>query len=838
MIIKGKAVTPKASSATSIYPAVILNIYEFNDVFTYLQVFCPSVMSGSLIDAKCCSSNWIDAPVYAHSGPGVLPYDYQIGGIVLISFQDGNVNSPQFVRLVPVDNKIIIKNQRYIEGARVTVDTPIFDDIMDPTVDINTGGLQKGLTLLKAVQTCGESLGCFHTYGYDGKGPSSQLEDIQYLTIYRCGSYGTEFVYKQTNSLLSAEPKECNFDYIESAGLSPEYNAQNIMRFLMTTEHSGTIDENLIDVVNKSVIEFETNSAYKKAYYDKNNRADVLYWYTKIAGYVFAQNKDCKYDTSTKMSPSMRAEVDNENLQVTKLPSDSRTRKVLYLSNAQRPTLNDEAIPLYRGTFRTDNTLETTKSLTYEFIATLWKNLSKNKFFKEKLDSRYAMIVSSHLYSMRETYNAPSLVNKALIICAVIATAFPVIEQVIVNFDLVIDDEKYSTSSKNFMSNMKDLMKNQNPSISPESVARNFRDIYFETLGFPVTTNNMKLFEQADNPHTYIYNKMLAGVNYVLNNYNNISETLDDNENTGEGSGDNYGFIWPIPGVTTITSPFGYRIHPISGQNKLHTGIDIAGNSPYGKNVLASMAGTVEKVVNSYSANNGKGYGNYVLIKHNSTYKTRYAHLLNATVKVGDKVSQGQIIGKCDSTGDSTGSHLHFEIIVNGNPDNPLKYVSANDEFNPSKPPSTSNETYYNVNLSHDVQDHLFKECSYYGIPTALMIALIRQESNFNPNAVGKNSNGTQDEGLCQLNNRYSGTWAKQLGMTNFDPFDPKQNITIGCYVLGQYVREYGVSTQSLHKSLMCYNMGPGTAAEKWKQGVYTSAYSIAVMGYYDQYKR
>ena len=74
MIIKGKAETPKVSSATSVYPAVIINIYESYGAFVYLQVFCPSVMSGSLVDAKCCSSNWIDAPIYAHSGPGVCIY--------------------------------------------------------------------------------------------------------------------------------------------------------------------------------------------------------------------------------------------------------------------------------------------------------------------------------------------------------------------------------------------------------------------------------------------------------------------------------------------------------------------------------------------------------------------------------------------------------------------------------------------------------------------------------------------------------------------------------------------------------------------------------------------
>lgn len=835
MIVQGKAVTPKASSATSVYPAVILNISQNYGAFVYLQVYCPSVMSGTLTDAKYCSSNWIDAPVYPHDGEGVLPYDYQVGGIVLISYQDGNVNSPQFVRYVKVDDAIISRNARYVGGATITVDSEIFDDIFDSSVDTSSVGLKKGMELLKAVTACASSGSSFHTYGFDNWSPVSKLDGVQYLTIWRCDRFGTEFIYKQNNKLLYSGSEEANSDYIETAGLSEEYTPQNIIRYLMQNEHSTTTDENLIDIVNKTIKEFETDSAYKKSYFDKNNIADVLFWYTKLAGYVYDTKKDSEYDMSTKMSYGMRSDVDSNDLKVSTVPVGSRTAVILNYTGSTSVYKDNAVCSLYHNTMRTQNYSEEAKKTIFQFITKLWSNICKNDFFKEMLESRYAMIVSNHIFSMQETYSVESLSNKALIICAVLATAFPTIEKVTTNFDLA-DDNIYSATSKTFMKTMKSLMTNSNPTINAKNIATGFRNIYFETLGFPESVKNE--FTDVSNAYDYIYNRMLAGINYVLTNYETINGTLNSGTGSSGGSGtdvgsSSYGFVWPIPGVITITSPYGYRIHPISGQKKLHTGIDIAGNSPRGKSVIASMAGTVEKISNT---NSSSGYGNYVLINHGNGYKTRYAHLLSVSVKKGQTVSQGQVIGKCDSTGASTGDHLHFEIIINGNTDNPLKYVSSNNNYTGDSN-SNTHSGYYNVNLSHDVQDYLFTQCAKYNMPTALMIAVIDHESGFNPRAEGKNSNGTYDRGLCQLNSAYYNTWAKQLGISPFDVYDPKQNIQVGCYVLGSYVKTTGVTTQGLHKALMAYNMGAGGANALWKKGIYTSTYSIAVMSLYDKYK-
>ncbi|MDA7606183.1 M23 family metallopeptidase [Pelagibacteraceae bacterium] len=115
----------------------------------------------------------------------------------------------------------------------------------------------------------------------------------------------------------------------------------------------------------------------------------------------------------------------------------------------------------------------------------------------------------------------------------------------------------------------------------------------------------------------------------------------------------------PINGAR-LSSSFGLRKHPILGYNKLHQGTDFA--APRGTPIMASGSGVVLK------AQKYKGYGNFVSIKHNSTYVTAYGHMskYGRGIRKGVRVTQGQIIGYVGSTGMSTGPHLHYEVIKNG----------------------------------------------------------------------------------------------------------------------------------------------------------------------------
>lgn len=116
-----------------------------------------------------------------------------------------------------------------------------------------------------------------------------------------------------------------------------------------------------------------------------------------------------------------------------------------------------------------------------------------------------------------------------------------------------------------------------------------------------------------------------------------------------------------------ISSSYGSRVHPITGRRTFHDGVDIAAS--HGSGVYAYSDGRV------IEARYNGGYGNNIVIDHGNGLKTRYAHLSRISVRAGQKVQTGQRIGSVGSTGVSTGAHLHFEVIKNGQTRNPLNYI-------------------------------------------------------------------------------------------------------------------------------------------------------------------
>ena len=128
------------------------------------------------------------------------------------------------------------------------------------------------------------------------------------------------------------------------------------------------------------------------------------------------------------------------------------------------------------------------------------------------------------------------------------------------------------------------------------------------------------------------------------------------------------GYIWPETASRRITSPMGGRNTGIPGASTNHKGVDIGGVG-YNTNVLATKAGVV--ITSKFSSS----YGNYVVISHGPGNTTLYAHMSSRSVKEGDTVTQGQIIGVTGDTGISRGAHLHYEITENGSRVNPLDYL-------------------------------------------------------------------------------------------------------------------------------------------------------------------
>ena len=141
-----------------------------------------------------------------------------------------------------------------------------------------------------------------------------------------------------------------------------------------------------------------------------------------------------------------------------------------------------------------------------------------------------------------------------------------------------------------------------------------------------------------------------------------IRKIQSGEKNVGGSTGT---MLWPAEGE--ITSPFGWRVHPIFGTQRLHTGIDIGAD--YGDTVRAADGGVI--IHSDWMG----GYGNAVIIDHGNGISTLYAHNSQLLVSEGQTVAKGQAISRVGSTGYSTGPHLHFEVRQNGTPVNPLNFL-------------------------------------------------------------------------------------------------------------------------------------------------------------------
>ena len=133
----------------------------------------------------------------------------------------------------------------------------------------------------------------------------------------------------------------------------------------------------------------------------------------------------------------------------------------------------------------------------------------------------------------------------------------------------------------------------------------------------------------------------------------------------------------PVPGVD-LGSGFGWRIDPFTGRSALHTGLDYS--APIGTPVLAAAGGLV--VAQEFHPE----YGRLVEIDHGNGLVTRYAHLERSEVKTGDLLKRGQRLGTVGNSGRSTGSHLHFEVLVQGVPQDPRKFLDAGQQFASAAP--------------------------------------------------------------------------------------------------------------------------------------------------------
>ena len=273
----------------------------------------------------------------------------------------------------------------------------------------------------------------------------------------------------------------------------------------------------------------------------------------------------------------------------------------------------------------------------------------------------------------------------------VITSTFTVLQQNVQNFS-------FADMTKSRMREVADLMLDE--------VEHEDGSITYTAKGEEAAKESLaEYFKQFDSNLSDITRNRMA--NDVFDYIDSYLEFIGEEEDeTSSSSCDGNSYWWPIgsnettsvggalfaggdPVATVITSYFGGRIHPITGEKSNHTGTDIASYGGANLNIIAVQSGTViyptknDKVNCSSSGNDlscGGGYGNYVMIQHADGNISLYAHLYenSITVSAGDQVGQGQVIGKMGSSGRSTGTHLHFEIRKAsgyGNDLDPTKYI-------------------------------------------------------------------------------------------------------------------------------------------------------------------
>lgn len=227
------------------------------------------------------------------------------------------------------------------------------------------------------------------------------------------------------------------------------------------------------------------------------------------------------------------------------------------------------------------------------------------------------------------------------------------------------EKKEYDTLVSQYQSQLNELNSlEEQKQAEINSLSEKERSVLDEINSYQEDNANLK-----DYINNLINQKKSVNSDSINNKSNTSSNESSSNSNGGSSetkTNSSSGFMRPAPGG--VTDPFGPRIHPVTGKRSVHTGADLG--APYGTPILASKSGTVVE------AGWNTAYGNMVIIDHGDGTSTLYGHSSRLAVQAGQHVSQGQVIAYVGSTGYSTGPHLHFGIMINGEWVNPMNYIS------------------------------------------------------------------------------------------------------------------------------------------------------------------
>ena len=355
-------------------------------------------------------------------------------------------------------------------------------------------------------------------------------------------------------------------------------------------------------------------------------------------------NKSSLYSSSTESNEEFSKEINNffsffvnnndavQNKKTIKIKSGDSIQRILLKEGIPQSEINK----IYSKIIKKYDLrkIQEGQAITIVFDSNNKKNISRLSFALDNLST-------AHLYANQDDYDI-KIIKKNLEKKNFLAKG-------------VITNSLYNSASK--------------AGVDPEIIIEFARIFGFE-IDFQrdIRENDeYKIFyERYEDDEGEVHNNGNVLFAYMKNDGKEISlyRYTDKNKVTGYYTSDGKSIEralmkTPINGAR-LSSTFGFRRHPILGYNKLHQGTDFA--APTGTPIMASGSGVVER------ASWFGAYGKFIMIRHNSTYKTAYAHLSGFAkgVRSGSRVQQGQVIGYVGSTGRSTGPHLHYEVLVNG----------------------------------------------------------------------------------------------------------------------------------------------------------------------------
>jgi|GEM_PF-2396148 len=243
--------------------------------------------------------------------------------------------------------------------------------------------------------------------------------------------------------------------------------------------------------------------------------------------------------------------------------------------------------------------------------------------------------------------------------------------------NVIEEDYTWETVEKSFLYG-KDTLKNKLRDIGYSSKNYEFDEIVdaYKTLNngesFIIIFSGKDLEDLMDSftDDQLEWANLLISENYIFEMFGGVFDLPENIPVAGDVK-----FAWPTPTLRSVTSPYGWRIHPVKNVREFHYGIDIAGSNAMGQPIIAVRDGEVFQV--NYT-NTVAGYN--VRIKHideeGNEWESRYSHMSQIIVKSGTLVKQGDVIGAVGNTGRSTGPHLHFELRFSGQLIDPYPYIN------------------------------------------------------------------------------------------------------------------------------------------------------------------